>query len=456
MPLRRRLLTLISLVLLMCVIIGGVLTYWQGLQKIDLEMSSAIAVGESALVEAAAPLATTSDSVGQVRRLIQSFDGDRHLQARLIARDGGTALASHVRAPAIPAPAWLTALLVGPNRYYSVPLPDGLPVTGALRVETDAMNEIAEVWDDLKLKALLVLGFCGLVLALVYVTLGRALTPLENLSTALARVGDGDYGAHVLESGPQELAVIYKEFNRMAERLAQAERSNQRLNEQLSSVQEEERAEIARDLHDEVGPFLFAVDVDAQTIPPLLARGADADVAARAEAIRQSVGHMQRHIRSILGRLRPATLVDLGLDHASDQLAAFWRARRPTIIFDVDVSEATFGAKLDEAAFRIFQEGTSNAVRHGDPARIALSAHESPPGILRVVVSDDGSGLAAATAKGFGLAGMRERVALLGGKLDVSGNPASGGVTLVAEIPIVPGRAELVAAEPTTATASAP
>lgn len=454
MPLRRRLLTLISLVLMMCVIIGGVLTYWQGLKKIELEMSSAIAVGESALVEAAGPLATTNDPVSQVRRLIQSFDGDRHIQARLITRDGGTALASHVRAPAVPAPAWLTALLVGPSRTFSLPLPDGLPITGALRVETDAMNEAAEVWDDLKLKALLVLGFCSLVLALVYVTLGRALTPLENLSKALARVGDGDYAAHVVESGPQELAVIYKEFNRMADRLAEAERSNQRLNEQLSTVQEEERAEIARDLHDEVGPFLFAVDVDAQTIPPLLARGAEDDVVARAQAIRQSVGHMQRHIRSILGRLRPATLVDLGLEHASDQLAVFWRARRPTIVFDVDVSDQSFGAKLDEAAFRIFQEGTSNAVRHGDPARVSLSAHETPAGILRVVVSDDGSGLAAKSAKGFGLTGMRERVALLGGSLSVSNHTDSGGVTLVAEIPITPDRAAIVSAE--TATASAP
>lgn len=222
----------------------------------------------------------------------------------------------------------------------------------------------------------------------------------------------------------------------MAVTLAETERQNRRLNEQLATVQEEERTEIARDLHDEIGPFLFAVDVDAQTIPSLLARDATSDVAERALAIRQSVGHMQTHLRSVLSRLRPAMLLDLGLTHATDQLVAFWNARRPNIEFSVDVKEESFGAALDEVAYRIFQEGTSNSVRHGDPSHIALAATRTADNRFRITVRDDGTGLAKTTSRGFGLAGMRERVAILGGQLSVQENVGQTGVTLVAELPM--------------------
>ena len=435
MPLRRRLLALITLVLLLSISGGAVLTYWHAVRKIDLEMSSAIAVGESALGDAAVLLSGTGDPLSKLSRVVSSFDGDRHVRARLVTPAGTTALSSRVREPSDPPPHWLYRLLAGAPHVRSLELPEGFAAHGTLQIETDPLNEVTEVWEDAKLKLAIVTGFCCLVLALIYATLGRALRPLDDLSSALARVGQGDYAAHVAETGPQELASIYKEFNRMAAQLSRAEQHAQSLNEQLTTVQEEERFEIARDLHDEFGPFLFAVDVDAQTIPPLLARDEESEVISRAHAIRQSVGHMQTHLRSILSRLRPAMLLDLGLAHAADQLVAFWQARRPAIVFEVDVAAETFGTRLDDVAFRILQEGTSNAVRHGNPSRIALSAGLSDAGFLVVSVSDDGTGLESTTLRGFGLAGMRERVALVGGALSVTSNTGRKGVILRAELP---------------------
>jgi two-component system sensor histidine kinase UhpB len=307
---------------------------------------------------------------------------------------------------------------------------------GSITIEADPHNEVGEVWEDLKLKFLIIFGFCSIVLGLIYATLGRALKPLEDLSSALNRVGQGDYTAHVAEAGPEDLGVIYRAFNRMAEQLRSAEQQNQRLNEQLSTVQEEERSEIARDLHDEIGPFLFAVDVDAQSIPLLLSREAGDDVVSRSKAIRQSVQHMQLHLRGILSRLRPALLIDQGLTHAVEQLVAFWRARRPLITFETDIEDRRYPANIEETAFRILQEGTSNAVRHGRPSSIGLVARATEDGMLRVTVSDDGSGIAETTKRGFGLVGMRERVSALGGDLRVTGHEAHKGVMLIAEIPL--------------------
>lgn len=443
MSLRHRLLALIAVLLAASLLVGSALTYWHGLQKIELEMSSALGVGENAVRDAVVPLLKGPIADDQLQRIISSFDGDRHVSASLLSTDGSVRLQSRVKSPADPAPQWLFGLLTGTQQTASLELPNG---AGSIQLRADPLNEVTEVWDDAKIKLAIVGVFCALVAAMISITLGRALKPLEDLSSALQQVGAGDYEVHVSESGPQELAAIYRGFNTMTTKLAVAEQTNRQLNEQLNTVQDEERAEIARDLHDEVGPFLFAVDVDAQTIPPLLERNAHQEVVARAQAIRQSVGHMQTHLRSVLQRLRPSTLLDLGLAHAADQLVEFWQTRYPAIAFDVDCSAQTFGAKIDEAAYRILQEGTSNAVRHGKPTRIELSTRHLDNGALEVRVTDNGSGIRPTARKGLGLAGMRDRITLLGGTMTVETGLHGSGVTIRAELPITQNAGDTQAA----------
>lgn len=432
MSLRRRLLASVTLMLVASLLAGSALTYWHALRKIELEMSSALTVGDNALRDALMPLLPGPLTDSQLQRIVSSFDGDRHLRARLESYDRKTAVASRVRQPTTPPPAWLYRLLKGKPHETRLELPDE---RGRLVLTADPLNEITEVWDDAKLKLAIVGGFCMVVLALISAMLKRALQPLEHLSNALRQVGGGDYGAHVPESGPEELAAIYRGFNAMATRLATSEKQNRRLTEQLLSVQDEERAEIARDLHDEVGPFLFAVDVDAQTLPALAQRDARDEITGRAHAIRQSVAHMQTHLKSILSRLRPGVMLDLGLSHAAEQLAAFWHARYPAIAFDIDCDIESLGGGIDETAYRILQEGTSNAVRHGQPTRIALAMHKLDTGMVVISITDNGAGLRDVKRGGFGLDGMRERLQRIGGTLAVTTGPDGRGVQLRAEIP---------------------
>ncbi|MGJ0622110.1 MAG: histidine kinase [Methylocystis sp.] len=454
MPLRRRLLALVALVLAFCLIAGGVLTYWHGLRKVDLEMSSAIDVGSSAVSDALSTIGSGADALSQVRRLISSFDGDRHLSVRLVSPDGKVTIASRLQPPSDPPPRWLYWLLSGSPRARLFDMPSELKQFGTITIAADSHNEVGEVWEDLKLKFTIIAGFCLIVLALIYASLGRALRPLEQLSSALDRVGEGDYTAHVSEDGPEDLKLIYRAFNRMAGQLRDSEQQNQRLNEQLSTVQEEERSEIARDLHDEIGPFLFAADVDAQAIPLLVSRGAADQAVDRSKAIRQSVQHMQLHLRGVLSRLRPALLIDQGLTHAVENLVAFWKARRPQIEFRMDIEDARFPAAIEDAAFRILQEGTSNAVRHGQPSSIGLAARRTNEGMLRVVVTDDGSGITAKGSRGFGLPGMRERVASLDGRLSIADREEGKGVMLIVEIPLPASTGNAARQEPLSESAA--
>ena len=445
---------LVTLVLALCLIAGGALTYWNGLRKIDLEMSAGIDVAANAVSDALSTIHPGPDARAQVLRLVSSFDGDRHVKVRLLSPDGTVIHNSRLRRPSDPPPEWLYRLLSESSQERIFDLPGDMRNIGTIKIVADTHSEAGEVWDDLQLKFTIIGSFCAVVLALIYATLGRALTPLEQLSSALDRVGEGDYNVHVSEDGPDDLKRIYRAFNRMAGQLRDAEQQNQRLNEQLSTVQEEERAEIARDLHDEVGPFLFAADVDAQAIPLLAARQATDEVVDRSKAIRQSIQHMQVHLRGVLSRLRPAHLVDQGLVIAVEQLAGFWKARHPQIDFQTDIEDERFPRAIEEVAFRVLQEGTSNAVRHGRPSTIGLTLGQTKDGTLRVAVSDDGCGITAKTGRGFGLAGMRERVASLNGQLSITDQKEGKGVMLIVEIPLPAANGKPNRHEPLTPSAA--
>src|SRR5262249_39148153 len=146
---------------------------------------------------------------------------------------------------------------------------------------------------------------------LISAVVGRALRSLERASGAIEHVGEGDFH-HVLPvKGPPELKRLASGFNLMTRRLAVMASQNRRLNERLLRLQDEERADLARDLHDEIGPLLFAVDMTAATVERLAGDGRNAEIPVHARAIHESVGHMQRHVRAILQRLRPLATVGL-------------------------------------------------------------------------------------------------------------------------------------------------
>jgi two-component system sensor histidine kinase UhpB len=263
------------------------------------------------------------------------------------------------------------------------------------------------------------------------------LRPLNRLSAALTSVGSGEYAVRVEHAGPPELARLARVFNAMVQRLDTAQARNLRLNEQLLTLQEEERTDLARDLHDEVGPFLFAVSLDAAAIEQAATSGRIAEVPERAHAIREAVGHMQRHVRAMLHRLRPISPVEGGLAPALDDLVTFWRARQPTIDYALDVSfdEDGVGDPAMTAIYRVVQEGLNNAVRHGQPRRIEIVVQAGETDEIIVRVADDGIGLAASDTPGFGFTGMRERVEGLGGTLHVCPGDDGKGLVVTARLP---------------------
>lgn len=445
MSLRLRLILSVLGVLLVSLALGGWLFTWRAARSVEAEMRAALGV-RAQVMEAMAPQRGGAKSLTD---LVASFDGDRHIKVSLLDAGGAEILASTLARPIGKAPPWFAAIVGVEPETVSIATPAAAGVGASLRLQTNPNNEIVEVWGETRDSFAVLALFCLASFALIHWMVGSALKPLTGLGTAFAKLGAGRYDTRVAPLGPSELTQAAAGFNRMAERLAAAEASNRRLSEQVARVQDEERAELARDLHDEVGPFLFSVNVDAAVIPRLAAEGNRAALEERAGAIRAAVAHMQRQVRALLGQLRPVAALELGLAAALDSVIAPWRQRTDiTFTLSVDLPEESLGEALDGVLYRLVQEGVSNAVRHGRPRQVRVTLQMARnraggAGEVQVSVDDDGAGLPASPEGGYGLPGMRERVAALGGDLTLANRSDGPGVTLRARLPLA--RRDLVA-----------
>ena len=437
MSLQRRLVAAVTFALALGLAFGCVLAGWHAGRSVRAEMVAALGSGAQAARAGLDEAVRSRDPAAEARRLVATFDGSRHVRASLL-EDGAEVAQSRLLRPAARVPPWFEGMIAPALAPVDV-APEGAPGGMVMRLRADPLNEVGEVWGWFRDAMAMLAVSCLIASLLVSWTVGRALRPVGRLRSGLARVESGDFAARVAEAGPPEIAALAVGFNRMAARLALVQAQNARLAEQLTTLQEEERADLARDLHDEIGPSLFAVNVTAATIQQLAAAGRSGEIAGQARAIQDMVAQVQRCVKAILGRLRPLRAVEPGLRPAIETLVAFWQGRCPAIAFDVAVSadEARLGEAVKEAVYRIVQEGLANAVRHGQPGRIKVAVAGAPDGLL-VEVSDDGAAPRGSPVRpGFGLSGMRERIAALDGTLSVEPRSPDSGWRVVARLPVL-------------------
>ena len=204
---------------------------------------------------------------------------------------------------------------------------------------------------------------------------------------------------------------------------------------------EEERSRWARELHDETLQELAALKLLLAT-----ARVAtdDAQRDRRLDQARERVDVAVRALRDLITDLRPAALDDLGLRSALEALVERV-ARTSPLVLDLDVDLAfeagreptRLPVEIENTVYRVVQEALSNVVKHAGARRADVVVREDATAVT-VSVADDGAGLdPSRSGSGFGLIGMRERVALVGGTLELAGEPG-GGLTVRVVLP--PGR----------------
>jgi two-component system, NarL family, sensor histidine kinase UhpB len=444
MSLRFRLSSLVCAVLLLSLALGSVFAYSNAVRSVRTEMRAALLVGRQTVQIAIERLRDSRNPIADLDELVASFSGNRHLRVRLTGQKPVDAEPFAAPSRLGRVPAWFIRTIdVKPETERIVAVAGGRDY-GSIVIETDPYNEMLEVWNEFTDSLIAPAIFCILTVVVIYLFIGRTLRPLKRLAAALEEVGDGRYQTRISGGLPPELARLRDSFNRMAAQLAETDTDNRRLNEQLLSLQEQERGALARDLHDEVSPFLFAVNADAATASRLLAEGRAIEAGEHVESIIDAVTHIQQHVRRMLSRLRPVGLADLGLTAAIENLIAFWRRRHPQIQYRLTVSEECddLTKVVGTTACRVVQEALSNAVRHADPKIVTIDVDREDIRSLknvRVVIADDGRGIGKDARIGFGLTGLSERIAALGGSLSFSNRPGAG----FAVIAVLPCREEL-------------
>jgi two-component system, NarL family, sensor histidine kinase UhpB len=272
---------------------------------------------------------------------------------------------------------------------------------------------------------------------------GRALAPIGTLSDAMTKIEAGIYDTRVRPDGPPELVAICEKLNHLAMTLGGAVDDKRRLAERVVSVQDAERKEIARELHDEFGPYLFVLRAHASALTRMAAAGEPGAEATRKHgaAILEQVNALQQTNRRVLEKLRPAGLAELGLRDALGALLRMWSETHPDVAIETSISPSLgdTGETADLTIYRTVQEALTNVFRHAGAtsvnvtvAPIELSAGLDRGGAL-VRVRDNGRGLRPDHRLGFGLTGMRERILALGGSLAIASG--DGGVTVEAVVP---------------------
>ncbi|MEH3120118.1 MAG: histidine kinase [Methylorubrum populi] len=390
-------------------------------------------------VEMAASLSTVEPLVADTIRSLRSpspesvlhtldlrFQSLRHVRVTILDAEGrrvgfGPSERGRVRM----APRWFVRLIAPEPRRHDLPIAVKAERIGTAAITTEPRDEIEEVWGYARSLALAGLVLNLAVLAALYLALGRILRPLGCLADGLTRLERHDDTAHLDPPASRELAVIAERFNRVAGALAEARGANGRLNRQLLTAQDDERARIALELHDEFGPCLFALEANAASVARLAAASGEIDrtrLAARAGDIGSIVGQVQTLNRGLLNRLRPHGLGEVPLTDCLDLLLRDFQRRHPDTAFE-GVFEGLargYGDIVDLTVFRCIQESSTNAVRHGGARRVRARAAEETDAAgatrLRLSVEDDGRGVGPGHRVGLGLSGMRERVEALGGR----------------------------------------
>jgi two-component system sensor histidine kinase UhpB len=343
------------------------------------------------------------------------------------------------------APAWYAALVRPPPTERSIDL-DG----ARLVLTANPTRAILDGWDnlfDILFSQFLLLLLADLVL---FWLVGRWLAPLERIERGLREIEQGDHQVRLPPLQGKEAGEMGRAFNRMAQavedniqvRQASAE-AQARLDAQreftmlLHARIEEERAAIARELHDELGQSLTAIRSIAKSMMqhPDVVGG---PLERHAKMLFDTAGMTSDAMRRLIPRLRPIQLEGMGLVDAIRDLLTETQQNHSEVRFELSVAREGLPAlddQLELTAYRIVQEAVTNVVRHSGASRamVVIGVEDSA---LKITIADNGKGAETLQREGhYGVRGMQERAAAFGGDI-VFGSGADGGLAVRVTLPL--------------------
>jgi signal transduction histidine kinase len=247
-------------------------------------------------------------------------------------------------------------------------------------------------------------------------------------------------GAEARDWAAHELRASEQKYRALAEDLAAANDERTRLLHQTVEAQEVERRRIARELHDSLGQYLTALRLGFDAIEP--ACMTDETAHLRLSELKDLAAELGRDFSRMAWELRPMALDDLGLRGAITNYLEEWADRSGLHIdLEITLGDGRLPAAAETALFRVLQEAITNVIKHSGADQVGVVL-EATNGEVRLIVEDNGHGFlpdegttVALSKTHLGLLGVRERLAIVNGRLEVESAP-HGGTTVYALVPI--------------------
>ena len=445
MTLKLRLNLIITLLLLVIMFAGTLMSINNARQNTEAEVKSA----EKLVLYLFDTAILNNDKLSQKQIEKHTFNLQhlqhmRHIKIELTNEYGDVVDSNHLskNEASDEAPRWFKALL---NRFTPPWSPSIRSleyqgkVLGKLIITPDPDYEYAEKWKQLIELLTLISVFFVLVNLSVIWAVAQALKPTERILSALNALEEGKLDTRLPQFNAPELAPIGDKFNHMIAKLELSIRQNHKLTHELISLQEQERKSLARDLHDEFGQCLTAINTDASIILKASEKKYP-ELRDSALAISQLSRHLTDMVTGLLQQLRPGLLEELGLQAALDELVTTWKSRHKEVKCEVSITP--IHEVLEEAKgitlYRLTQECLTNITKHSNATAVDIQLfykRKSQQEGLQLIVKDNGQGFNLNNTIGFGLPGMRERVEGLNGDLIIN-TTLGKGTEINAWIPI--------------------
>lgn len=340
--------------------------------------------------------------------------------------------------------------------------PPKADTVGYVRVIMTPAILIAKQWQHILVEFLMT----GIIL-LVSITLGLFLTlsltkPLTKTIGALRQIRSGNYKVSLEVTDGGEIGELQSTANEMAESLHQfkhdmegkvtnrtvalqaardaaikADAEKRKLIQSANSAVEQERKNIAIDIHDHLNATLIVTKLEAQRILAITKKCDCAiaeDINEKAHSIIQNTADLYKMARDIVKRLRPEVIDTLGLRDAVEEMVHYYDASHPQCEFTFDSKGNFTGLESELAitAYRLIQEALSNVVKHAAATSCSVSLRLQGAQSLRIKISDNGSGFDPQLIEpGIGLLGMRERVCGVGGEMEMVAAPNAGAEIII-------------------------
>lgn len=331
--------------------------------------------------------------------------------------------------------------------FYKVLLTNAVSTVLMVAGTSLAIRYVSTLFSEPRYDLIALLALAGLLIscAVNFVVMKLALAPLDRLEAAVNDVRHGKLDVHI-EAGPvsdERFDRLIAAFGQMLKTLQKSTQQLHHVSQKILAAQEQERQRVARELHDESAQTLTSLLLYLK----LLSKSQNPEEAQRIHNLRQLTAHALEEIRRVAMELHPRILDDGGLEAALERrIDELNSTNSLQAVLSVEGGvQGRLPKDLELAFYRVTQEALNNVVRHSHAQHVHVTL-KCKADCLTLEVQDDGIGfntaiIGAARSRGFGLIGMRERLALVGGELAIESHIGNG-TRITAHAPLVLQSAE--------------